>query len=997
MRRLAALWFLLALAGAASAATPDSGTVSPAAPETTFESGPFLTSGGVFCSAVNGCDSYALTLELPADYATTEPGAFLRLGLHWDFKLDLFVFTVTDLDSGEAVTGTSITDLGSEVIYLPAGQGTRRLRLDISPAAANNSVVIGTATLVPGSGAGLRPNPVGPGIPRYHTYEPPLGLSGATGEPSVGYNPVSRQAFILSGLKTLWAVFPPDFATPAPAACEAAWEERSHPVTNATSLDPIGLTDSLVRGHETTRTFIGQLVGVNSAMVYTDDDGATYVPMQGGPPLSSTDHQTLAAGPYPASHPLGIVGNPVYPNAVYYCGQDVAFASCARSDNGGLTFGPPSVIYTIDECAGLHGHARVGPDGTVYVPSKACGEHVGVTVSEDAGATWTTYEVPDTRPAVRDPQMALATDGTGYLCFEDGDRNARVTVSKDRGRSWTAPVDLGLEMGIRHAMFTQAIAGDPDRATCAWLGTTTEGNPVAADFPGVWHLYFSTTYDGGATWVTVNATPDDPIQGVGGIWNVGGGPPNRNLLDFNEMSIDERGYPLYGYADGCIGYCDTDPTYNTFAAHPRITRQVAGKPLYAEFDAPEPRAPAQACLDGLRTPERTQLVWRAPENGGAAVTAYKVFRGETAETATTLVGTTAGQPAFVDASADPAVERYFYRVTAVNAAGEGLASNLVELPVTVPEIESACGVPGLRMATDAVGDGPEASVDLVSLHIAEPPDAGDSFIVQIKVASLATPVPGTMIAMLFHTPEQPLANPDDTFVGMLMEGATPQFVWGTRDEEVVGVAVVQLYTVQGTLDPSSSMTPDGTISLVVPRALFDLQAGERLSAISMNAHAGATSQSEYLVRSTNTLDAADSGRPYFLREAAACAANTAPLAQLVASPASGAAPLDVVLDASGSSDAEDAIVEYVFDPGDGSGQVTQSGPRLAHRYASRGFYRATLQVKDARGLLSAGVAQALIDTTGAGGQVDGARFGGALSLVLLLPLAGAALRRRRRA
>ena len=64
---------LFALLGLASlplwAAEPASDTLSPAMPETRFESGPFLTSGGVFCSLTGGCDSYELTVELPADEA----------------------------------------------------------------------------------------------------------------------------------------------------------------------------------------------------------------------------------------------------------------------------------------------------------------------------------------------------------------------------------------------------------------------------------------------------------------------------------------------------------------------------------------------------------------------------------------------------------------------------------------------------------------------------------------------------------------------------------------------------------------------------------------------------------------------------------------------------------------------------------------------------------------------------------------------------------------
>lgn len=999
----------------AHAAEPASGSISPAVPETRFQSGPFLTSGGVFCTLTDGCDSYEFTVELPADYALTNPNAKLRINLGWQVKVDLFTFTLTDLDANaEAVTDTS-SDLGSETIYTAAGAGTRRFRLDVTPLAANSSVVYGVVGLASGDGDALRPNPIGPGVPRYQVYAPPEGLSGNTGEPSNGYNIESKQSFILSGLKTLWLKYPQNLDPVRPAACEGDWEERSSPLTAVTTLDPIGVTDSLVRGHETNRTWIGQLAGANSVMVFTDDDGATWIPNQGGPFAAAVDHQTIAAGPYPP--PLNAVPNPVYPNAFYYCGQDIAFASCARSDNGGLTFGAPTPVYNVSECAGIHGHVRVAPDGTVYLPSKACGPNVAISVSTDAASTWTQRPVPDSQPAIRDPSVAIAADNTAYFCYSDGDRNARVAVTKDRGATWERVVDLGKDMGIKHVMFTHAIAGDGDRATCAYVGTNTEGNPVSLDFPGVWYLYFSTTYDGGRTWTTVNATPNDPVQGVGGIWNSGGGNPNRNLLDFNEITLDEKGYPIYGYADGCIGFCDTDPTANPFAAFPKIARQVAGKSLYAEFDPDEPRKPADACLAGTRTPERTQLTWRTPENGGAKISQYRVFRGTTPGNES-FIGTTDGTPGYIDLTADPAVERYYYRVTAVNSVGEGIASNQVELPITVPEVSSVCVIPGQRMVTDATGDSNVPGTDLISLHISEPPEAADKLIFQIKVDDLSAPPPGTMYAVLFHTPDQPLSNPNDSFVGMVTSAGAPAFVYGHRDETVVALAVVQEYIIDGTLDPASAYTDDGTISLVVPRSLFDLADGERLSAISFNSHTGALPEGEHIVRSTNTLDSAEAGSPYFLRSANFCVANTAPFARLAVLPGSGNAPLDTVLDGSASSDAEEAVAYYVFDAGDGTGPVRQTMPRLNHRYTTPGNYRAVLQVEDARGLISANVAQAIVSVGSSGGGSGGSggssggsgsssggssgsgadegRFGGSFGLLSLLLLPVLGLRRRPR-
>ena len=42
------------------------------------------------------------------------------------------------------------------------------------------------------------------------------------------------------------------------------------------------------------------------------------------------------------------------------------------------------------------------------------------------------------------------------------------------------------------------------------------------------------------------------MQSLTGVWQQGGSQPDRNLLDFTEITIDDNGRVLYGYSDGCI-------------------------------------------------------------------------------------------------------------------------------------------------------------------------------------------------------------------------------------------------------------------------------------------------------------------------------------------------------------------------------------------------------------------------------------------------------------
>jgi len=184
----------------------------------------------------------------------------------------------------------------------------------------------------------------------------------------------------------------------------------------------------------------------------------------------------------------------------------------------------------------------------------------------------------------------------------------RAAVSRDRGRSWINDRDVGYAAGVVHATFPVAVAGDPDRAACGFLGTTTQGPYQSTTFTGIWHAYVAMTYDGGNSWHTVNATPGDPVQGTGGIC-LGGTTciENRNLLDFNDMTLDDRGRVLFGINDGCTDDCVLPPYTPTQVCIPTggindiclnsiakttILRQSGGRSLFAAFDSRATPAPS---------------------------------------------------------------------------------------------------------------------------------------------------------------------------------------------------------------------------------------------------------------------------------------------------------------------------------------------------------------------------------------------------------------------
>jgi hypothetical protein len=792
---------LVPLAGS-EAATPDSGTISSSNPVVMW-SGPFKAPlPGTSCAGPNNpaCDNYKLTIQPPT--GSYEVDIELQPFAAGDW--DLYVYSPSGDLAGSS--GNAPSQLETvKLVNPPAGTYT----VTASPFAPSPGLqsYSASATLV-GAGAAT-PSSVGSEHITYADYAAPADVGGqSSGEPSIGADWKSGNVMFQAGLDALRVSFD-DCASPG----TPTWKNVSFLTAAAASLDPIGFCD-----HQTGRWFSSQLSGTTSLAALTDDDGTTWTQSEGGPGNGGVDHQTIGGGPYHA--PLS--GTPVYPNAVYYCSQDLVAALCARSDTGGVTFSPAVPIYT-SECTGLHGHVKVAPDGTVYVPNKDCGGHQGVVVSEDNGLTWSVRTVPQSTKGDWDPSVGIASDGTVYLGYADADGHEKVAVSHDQGRTWSNVFDVGAPFGVNHAAFSVAVAGDPNRASVGFLGTTEPSAGAFGDnpnWPGVWYLYVATTYDGGATWTTVNATPNDPVQ-KGSICAGGfNGCPNgtRNLLDFNDATVDAQGRTLIGYADGCVDACVTGGP-GSFTAMASIARQVSGKRLLAAYDvAGVPAAPA---VTAKANGTANLVSWSEPDDHGSAITGYKVYRGASAGSTALLASVGADQRSYND-SAITAGQSYVYRVTAVNSAGEGPSCQAVA-PSTGPGPAAAgnpCDETGVTVLTDGSGDSldKDPGHDVQALSIAEPRSIGLGKIEFIlKVASLESVPKNTVWPVLF-------AEPDGTDHWVRMKSdALGAVTYG------YGTGTSYTGTQAGAADASSSYSADGTIRIVLARDAIGVKAGDRLS------------------------------------------------------------------------------------------------------------------------------------------------------------------------
>ena len=665
------------------------------------------------------------------------------------------------------------------------------------------------------------------------------------GEPSIGNNWLTNTAIFYSGLETLFVNF--DDSCPANGLV-SSWVNRAAPTQVAVDSDPIGFTDSPLG-----RSFTGELTLLTPTCKtsYTDDDGQTWVPTQGSGLASGVDHETIGGGRYHA--PLDInPPSPAYPHAVYYCSQEGVPASgppsfCSRSDDGGLTFGPSVPLTTppVNVCGGLHGHVKVSPkDGTVYVPFNTCGGVGSVIVSEDNGNTWTIRHAQtstiQTQPSAsfQDPAVSIDANGRVYFAIANNDTAAAVLTSDDHGQTWQNLGDVAAVYGLNNIRYPAATAGDAGRAAVAFLGTTTAGDALQPDFKGIWHLYVSSTFDGGAHWSTTDVTPNAPMQ-RGCIWAKGGANICRNLLDFFDMTSDKDGRVQVGYVNGCEGGAcvqapissgETLPMQgNAYTSTATIARQSSGRRLFTAKDpASATGKPGMPYLTERRVGNIVTLQWSEADTGNLMINSYQILRG-TASGAETLLTTVSGSQtggSYTDVLPASDTNTYFYKVVAVSTGGSSCGDN----EVAAPYLGTTCdgliihrNDPTHPEANEAQGATPPSLlIDYVA--VAEPPGT-NNFLFRMKVNSLATLPPNSRWRIVWNSyAAQAIgqsASAQQFYVGMNTDASsTPSFEYGTLADAGVPAVFVIGETKQGVADPASNFSSDGTINIIVPKSAF---------------------------------------------------------------------------------------------------------------------------------------------------------------------------------
>ena len=1006
-------------------AVPSSGTLTPSTPNLaiTYTDGPLAPNPtGVLPPPVCGpnnaaCSVFTLTINASSLAATHN----FTWSVQWPVpNVDMDIF-IEKPDGSLVANNNSTTDPSAITLPIPPDGTVYKL---VVASSVGTSILTGTASLEPkyptaGQGAGQQP--------RYMHYRSGPSQGNGANEPSIGvdWNPnlpglqhdqvnTGGVAFFVVG-STNYRVNFDDCSSPA----VNLWEDKSGTFTTTFPLsDPIGFVDhfstaqlGLGPNNPPTpgRVFSINLIGGqgNSFGSFSDDDGETYLNGGNGGAPAGPDHETLGGGPFHA--PLTTPPPPAYPNVIYYCSQNGAQnAECSASYDGGLTFGPGVPMFNPTVCGGgIHGHVKVSPQGTAYVPNSSCAAGTplganGVARSTDNGITWNEFNVPGSTGS-QDPAIGIGQNHVGkpanqvpntiYLGWISADNHAHIAHSGDEGATWQDDIDISSIFGIQKAVFPVVVAGDDNRAAYAFLGT----------YPGitnkqVWHLYVATTYDGGQSWILVDTTPDDPVQ-VGDVCLLGlsCSSSNRNLLDFNGIDVDKEGRVLVAYTDGCPNCQNVNSISQSSSAKAVVARQSGGRRLFAAFDSqPQaggtwpPAAPKLVSAVRQASPAGVAVTWEKPDNGGSPITSYNIYRG-TASGAETFLASVTGENTnkYLDQSASSSTN-YFYKVTAMNSVAEGSSCREISIDGT-GAAATACVAPFIEVqgAAAATND-PTGQFSIQSVRMGEPfVDCNTRELTAVmKVNTMdpsntGTPVvpPVSTFQVYFKVPGSANSTGQEQTVFVAYDNTTePQgeFLFGWIDPATGSDCSSLLlptdpHPLTGTIAPDGTFTFKFNFSQPIEFFSCDATAGTSMfinpaqwtPGTQLTGIKGITYQRVGgIITGVKVTKAQTAGTGTYTTIGNVSGCNTlVPIAVLTANPMSTSPGTNVTFNGQSSfepSGACGAINSYTLDFGDGSAAVTNSTGMFSHAYSAAGNYPARLTVHDSAGHSSTNVAQVVI-------------------------------------
>ena len=568
---------ICAVALPAFAATPNSGTLNP--PSASGQTSSVSWSGGPYtgatadpsvCTTVT-CDSYALTVNVPATFYSSNPNYSIQVGINWASSTNDFDLYVHDssgnvvCSSGQGNTNFELADCGQ----LPSG--TYMVQV----------VAFTTVSATYAGNASLGPEPTNPvGKARYKTgsftWTNPILLPGPQGavfgtqdiEPRVRADAVGN--IYAAGIEGV----PAGTDTWKSMDGGKSWTYLGEPDgAQAASAEARG--GGAGGGDEDLAVGSSGFVYVNSLWLgsstqsTSENGGATWLVNPFSSDVPIIDRQWIASQGnsvlYLTYKQLGAL----------LAGTETMFV--AKSFDGGITW-PQIVPVTMPETGvqpGDQGNIEVDPNnGNVYtVFFGQSGNTLYIARSTDGGQSFIVKQVyaatVGTSLVNVFPSLAIDRASNLYIVFSDS-HNAFLTTSKDQGATWSVPVRVSNGTGTKSAIGPWITAGDSGRVDITWWGTTAASNNDPA---AQWHVFFSQSLNALASIPTFSQAQATGVMHAGAICTNGTGCASgtRNLAEYFAPGLYLDGSEMIVYSDD----------YNNASPLAVFTRQTGGPKAYS--------------------------------------------------------------------------------------------------------------------------------------------------------------------------------------------------------------------------------------------------------------------------------------------------------------------------------------------------------------------------------------------------------------------------------
>jgi hypothetical protein len=449
-------------------------------------------------------------------------------------------------------------------------------------------------------------------------FSAPLELKGwAGGEPSIALDPSNPNNVYVVAPQAVPAALNPIFGFPAGGQGVGFWAShdgaRSFPIRLNIGSSTGGGDSDVEVGSDGT-VYVADLEATAADICVSTDHGRSFT---SGNAVKAVDQcgavTTNQQGPENDRQWLN-VGRGQH-DAVYLTYHDFAggFPIIERSDDHAATFAPCGTILDPTSAAGRN----YTPTGGTLV-AKPVLDHSGrmfVEVSEppstaspvgaalnslyiavaDRGCSggtvfknYTIYSNPGANLANIFDSVSVDGAGNVYVIAAGRTNAAQKTVnvwmfvSRDHGVHWSQPIRVNtpnLSANVMPAIVGGRSAGE---VAVGWFGTSTNADPNYQK--DQWRYFVATSFNYGRSFAQTTVTPR-PIH-YGDICTQGvfcglipGQPSNRNLADFDELTIDPRtGNLIVAFPGDPYNRPDINGR-NNFSSSAYIVRQIGGRPL----------------------------------------------------------------------------------------------------------------------------------------------------------------------------------------------------------------------------------------------------------------------------------------------------------------------------------------------------------------------------------------------------------------------------------